>query len=67
MSKLNAAERESLPTDEFALPAQRKYPVDTDARAANAKSRAKQMMDRGTISKAEYDKICAKADRKLGK
>lgn len=65
MSKLTASERESLPTDEFALPAQRKYPVDTENRAVNAKARAKDMMNRGTISKAEYDKICAKADRKL--
>ena len=66
MPALTSKERNDLPTKEFALPAQRKYPVDTDGRAVNAKSRAKEMLNRGAISKSEYDKICAKANRKLG-
>lgn len=66
MAKLDAADRNALPTSEFALPKERKYPVDTDERAVNAKGRARQMYNRGLISKAEYDKICAKANAKLG-
>lgn len=64
MGKLDTAERKALPAKEFAGP-DRSYPIPDRSHAANAKARAKQMLNRGTISKAEYDKICAKADRKL--
>lgn len=66
MSKLDASQRNALPAKDFALPAERKYPVEDAGHAAAAKSRAAQMLKRGTISQAQYDKICAKADRKLG-
>lgn len=66
MAKLDAAERKDLPKSDFGDPKDRKYPMPDREHAANAKSRAKQMLNRGSISKAEYDKICAKADRKLG-
>lgn len=66
MGKLDAAERKEIPSSEFGDPKDRKYPMPDRSHAANAKARAKQMYDRGTISKAEYDKICAKADRVLG-
>lgn len=65
MGKLSSAERKNLPSSEFALPAERKYPIEDASHAANAKSRARQMLNKGTISQAEYDKIVAKADRKL--
>lgn len=64
MGKLDTAERKALPASDFAGP-DRSYPVPDKSHAANAKSRAKQMLNRGTISKAQYDKITAKADRKL--
>jgi len=41
MAKLNAARRNALPASDFAGP-DRSYPVDTPARAANAKARATQ-------------------------
>lgn len=66
MGKLDAAERKELPDSDFGLPDQRKYPEQDRSHAAKAKGRAKQMLNRGVISKAQYDKICAKADRKLG-
>jgi hypothetical protein len=66
MGKLDTAERKELPSRDFGEPGSRKYPMPDRAHAANAKARAKQMLNRGTISKAQYDKICAKADRKLG-
>lgn len=66
MAKLDAAERKEIPSSEFGEPKERKYPMPDRGHAANAKARAKQMLNRGSISKAEYDKICAKADRVLG-
>jgi hypothetical protein len=65
MGKLSSEARNDLPAKDFAEPAERKYPVEDASHAANAKARAKQMLNRGTISQSEYDKICAKADRKL--
>ena len=66
MAKLDAAERKSIPKSEFGEPGSRKYPMPDRSHAANAKSRAKQMLDAGHISESEYDKICAKANKVLG-
>jgi hypothetical protein len=65
MSKLNAKRRNDLPKSEFALPESRKYPVDTKARAANAKARATQMENKGKLSSSSKAKIDAKANRIL--
>ena len=65
MAKLTAKSRNALPDSDFAGP-DRSYPVENKSHASNAKARAKQMYNAGHISKAEYDKICAKANRKLG-
>ena len=67
MSKLNAKRRNALPASEFALPESRKYPVDTKARAANAKARATQMENKGKLSASSRAKIDAKANRILDK
>jgi len=64
--KLDAAERNKEPKSDFGLPEEHKYPMPDRAHAANAKARAKQQLEKGHITKAEYDRICAKADRKLG-
>ena len=64
---ITAAKRKSLPKSEFGLPGQRKYPVDTRARAANAKSRATQQVKKGNLSPSSAAKIRAKANRRLGK
>lgn len=66
MAELTSAQRNKLPGDKFALEKQRKYPVDTRGRAANAKARAQQQYDKGNLSKAELDKIDAKANKILG-
>lgn len=65
MAKLTAAKRNKLPKDKFALPAERKYPVDTKGRAANAKARAQQQYDKGNLSKGTLKKIDAKANKVL--
>ena len=67
MSKITTKARKALPTSKFALPEERKYPVDTKARAANAKARATQMVDKGKLSPDAKSKIDAKANKVLGK
>lgn len=42
MAKLTAAQRNALPASAFALPVQRKYPIEDASHAANAKSRVSQ-------------------------
>jgi hypothetical protein len=67
MAKLKAGKRKKLPKKKFGLPGQRKYPVDTPGRAANAKARAKQQLNKGKLSKSAYSKIVSKANKVLGK
>lgn len=62
MAKLSTAERNALPSSEFAEPSLRKYPINDKAHARNAKSRASQFA--GSKLKAKVDKM---ADKKLGK
>ena len=67
MAKLTAKSRNKIPKKEFGLPGERKYPVDTRARAANAKSRASEMEKKGKLSSSSKAKIDDKADKILGK
>ncbi len=67
MAKITTKARKALPTSKFALPEERKYPVDTRARAANAKARATQMVDKGKLSETQKKTIDAKANKVLGK
>jgi len=64
---MKAKQRNALPSGSFGLPAKRKYPVDTPARAANAKARASQQKNAGSLSAAEQAQIDAAANKKLGK
>lgn len=67
MAKLKAAARKRIPSSEFGLPKQRKYPEEDREHAVLAKGRATQMVKRGKLSAASAAKIRAKANRKLGK
>jgi hypothetical protein len=67
LSKITTKARNKLPASEFAEPKDRKYPVDTRARAANAKARASEMEKKGKLSASSKAKIDAKADKVLGK
>lgn len=64
---MEAKKRKSLPKSEFGMPGERKYPVDTHARAANAKARASQMVKKGKLSESSKAKIDSKANKVLGK
>lgn len=67
MAKLTTRGRKALPKKDFALPGSRKYPVDTKARAINAKGRAEQQLKKGNISASTKRKIDAKANRVIGR
>lgn len=67
MAKLNARQRNKIPSSEFGMPGERKYPMPDKSHAANAKARATQMVKKGKLSPASAAKIKAKANRVLGK
>ena len=66
MAKLTAEARKAIPTSKFAMPSQRKWPIEDRAHAANAKARATQMVSKGKLSASSAAKIRAKANRILG-
>jgi hypothetical protein len=63
--KLTAAARRAIPSSEFALPGERKYPIENASHARNAIARAAQQEKAGHISKSTEQHIVAKANRKL--
>lgn len=67
MAKLTTKERKKLPKSEFGLPGKKAYPIPDKSHAANAKSRATQMVEKGKLSKSEKSKIDAKANKVLKK
>ena len=67
MAKLTTKGRKSLSTKTFGLPGERKYPMPDKSHAANAKARAKQMVNKGKLSPAAEQRIDAKANKLLGK
>lgn len=67
MAGLTTKQRKKLPKKDFAIPSERKYPVNDKSHAANAKARAQQQYDKGDISKGTLGKIDAKANKILGK
>jgi hypothetical protein len=67
MATLTTKRRNSLPKSKFALPETRQYPVDTRARAANAKSRAKAQYNAGNMTASTLSRINAAANKVLNK
>lgn len=65
MAKLKAKARNALPTSDFGLPGERKYPMNDKNHARAAKSRASEMEHKGKLSSSSKAKIDAKADRIL--
>jgi hypothetical protein len=64
MVKLTTKQRNALPDSAFAIPSERKYPVNDASHARNAKARASEMENKGVISKKTKAKIDAKADHR---
>jgi len=67
MSELTTKKRKNLPAATFGLPGKRAYPMPDKSHAANAKARAKQMVNRGLLSVGQKSEIDSKANRVLGK
>jgi hypothetical protein len=62
---LDAAKEARIPSKLFGLPKLRKYPMPDASHAANAKARAKQALDDGHLTRAQYHQVVRKADRIL--
>ncbi len=67
MAKLTTKKRKVLSNKTFGLPGSRKYPMPDKSHAINAKARAKQELKKGKLSKSSYEKVVAKANKKLKK
>jgi hypothetical protein len=65
MATLTEKQRDKLPDSKFGLPEEHKYPMPDKSHARNAKARASQQEEKGTITGKEKDKIDRKADRIL--
>ena len=65
MATLTEKQRDKLPDSKFGLPEEHKYPMPDKSHARNAKARASQQEDKGTITAKEKAKIDRKADRIL--
>ena len=63
MSKLTSKGRSKLPAAKFALPEQKKYPINDKVHAQNAKARASEMEHKGTIIASTKAKIDRASDR----
>ncbi|NEU15005.1 hypothetical protein G3T14_23460 [Methylobacterium sp. BTF04] len=62
MSKLNNKDRGKLLNSKFALPEDRKYPIEDAAHARNAKARAAQQEQAGNLSTDDRKRVDAAAD-----
>ena len=67
MAKLTSKGRSKLPAAKFALPEEKKYPINDKAHAQNAKARASEMGKKGTISASTKAKIDRASDRVIRK
>jgi hypothetical protein len=67
MATLSTKARKALPKKEFALPAEKKYPIEDKAHARNAKARASEMEKKGKLSAGKKAEIDRKADKVLKK
>ena len=65
MSKLKDEQRDELPKSKFALPEERKYPIEDEVHARNAKARAAQQEKAGKLSASDHKKVDAAADKIL--
>ncbi len=66
MAIITAEKRKKIPKSEFGMPGEKKYPMPDKAHAANAKSRATQMVKKGKLSESSKKKIDSKANKVLG-
>jgi hypothetical protein len=63
--KLTTSQRRKLPASVFGLPKSRRYPMQNKGHAISAKAYAKQELDKGYLSQADYNKVVRKANKIL--
>jgi hypothetical protein len=63
VAQLSTNKRKKLPSSEFGLPGEHKYPMPDPSHARNAKARAEQQVEKGHLSAADRVRIDRKADR----
>jgi hypothetical protein len=56
MGKLTAKARKAIPSKDFALPIQRKYPIENESHARNALARSSGKPEEGQVKRAVYKK-----------
>jgi hypothetical protein len=66
MAELSTSERNALADKVFGLPQKRTYPMPDASHARNAKARAAEEFNKGSLSSAEKAQIDLKADEILG-
>ena len=67
MAKLTAKKRNKLPTSTFAVPSERKFPIEDRSHAANAKSRASGTKYEAQVTAAVKRKYPSMGKKKSGK
>jgi len=67
MTKLTTKMRNKIPSNKFAMPGEKKYPIEDKAHARNAKARASQQEKKGNLSASQKAMIDRKADKVLKK
>lgn len=65
MATLSKKRRDAEPRSDFGLPEERKYPMPDKAHAANAKARASQQEEAGSLTAKDKARIDRKADKIL--
>lgn len=66
MTKLTTRARKKLKDSEFAIPSERKYPIENKAHAKNAIARAVQQVNAGNLSPSTGAMVISKARKVLG-
>lgn len=65
MAKLTTTRRNDLPTSDFGMPGERKYPMPDKSHARNALARVSQAQHEGKISDSGAAQVRSKANRIL--
>lgn len=63
VGKLTTDKRNKLPSTAFGIPENRSYPMPDPSHAKNAKARAKAALNKGKLSRRDFDRVVRKANR----
>jgi hypothetical protein len=66
MAKLSTSERKKLPSEDFALPGKRMFPIDDETHREKALQLAPRALHAGSITEGEEHEVQRKARRGIG-